>query len=398
MPTEVGTPVGEAVRATIGAEGGMLAAADGRLTVVIPAGALSADTALAIQPITNTAPGGRGQGYELSPDGQTFAEPVELRFRPNEDDLAGTALPFLNLELQEGEGYWQVLDADRDTGASTLSVTTAHFSHYSPSTTLSLVPSATSVEVESFKEFVVQFCSTSYRDQTTGRFATFCKTWQTPTAALVLGDWSVNGVKGGNSTLGVATYTGPGSMSYEAPEQVPSDNPVTISIDAIDNEKRPIAPLTSQVRITPKGNPYSGTATWTQGSWQGSGNGLKATATVEFQFAKKFTDWTDYTARGSIAVNVTSPDCKPLDLTLPLLTDEAFSRLTVYDESANDPATYRFLLDTQLVEVKLECTATRARSRAWPASRPESNAVTATLTQVHSSAPIAASAAARPES
>ena len=42
--------------ATIGAAGGTLASSDGRLSIRIPAGALAADTAVGIQPITATAP------------------------------------------------------------------------------------------------------------------------------------------------------------------------------------------------------------------------------------------------------------------------------------------------------------------------------------------------------
>jgi hypothetical protein len=49
----VGTPNGAAVTKTIGAAGGELASSDGRLTVQVPAGALSAETSLSIQPVTS---------------------------------------------------------------------------------------------------------------------------------------------------------------------------------------------------------------------------------------------------------------------------------------------------------------------------------------------------------
>src|SRR5882724_5183128 len=58
--TTIGTPVGNPVTGNIDASGGSLTSADGKLGLVIPPGALSASTAISIQAVTNTAPGGVG--------------------------------------------------------------------------------------------------------------------------------------------------------------------------------------------------------------------------------------------------------------------------------------------------------------------------------------------------
>jgi hypothetical protein len=56
----------------IGAAVGVVTSADGLATVTIPSGALAGDTHIGIQPDTNTAAGGRGVAYRLTPDGQRF--------------------------------------------------------------------------------------------------------------------------------------------------------------------------------------------------------------------------------------------------------------------------------------------------------------------------------------
>ena len=55
----------------------------------VPAGALASDTDITIQPITNTAWGGIGNGYRLTPDGLTFTQPVDLVFDVAPETLAG---------------------------------------------------------------------------------------------------------------------------------------------------------------------------------------------------------------------------------------------------------------------------------------------------------------------
>ena len=141
MPTGVGTPDGAAVSATIGAAGGSLTSDDGALTVTVPAGALAADTEVGIQAITNTAWGGLGPAYRLTPAGLDFATPVALGFAVSAELLAGTAPALLNVAYQDDQGFWFVPGASSyDAGAGTLTGTTTHFTDFSPIEQYRLMP------------------------------------------------------------------------------------------------------------------------------------------------------------------------------------------------------------------------------------------------------------------
>lgn len=82
-PPAAATPGG----ATIGAAGGVVVSADGRLTLTIPPGALSADVAIRVTAVTNEeVPEAlrvptSGPDYRLEPDGTTFAQPVKVEVR-----------------------------------------------------------------------------------------------------------------------------------------------------------------------------------------------------------------------------------------------------------------------------------------------------------------------------
>jgi len=48
------------------------------LAICIPAGALTNEQHITIQPLTNTSPGGKGIAYRLTPHGQQFSKPVKI--------------------------------------------------------------------------------------------------------------------------------------------------------------------------------------------------------------------------------------------------------------------------------------------------------------------------------
>src|SRR3954453_3032977 len=89
-PSPVGAIAGDAVSANIGAAGGIIASADKRITVTVPAGALTVDTTIGVQPIENTDAAGFGMAYRLTPDGQKFAKPVTVAFTYGNGDLDST--------------------------------------------------------------------------------------------------------------------------------------------------------------------------------------------------------------------------------------------------------------------------------------------------------------------
>ena len=95
--TPVGTPAGDPITKTIGISGGSIASPDSVMELVIPAGALPANTDITIQPVTNEAPGGIGLAYDLLPDGTTFSKPATLTFHYTDEDINGSLPEFLSI-------------------------------------------------------------------------------------------------------------------------------------------------------------------------------------------------------------------------------------------------------------------------------------------------------------
>lgn len=125
--TPKGTSTGNRYTQTVGADGGLVSSPDGMLVIDIPAGALSANTTIGIEPITNEAPLGAGGGYRLTPEGTEFAKPVTLTFKINEGLQPGLSW----IVTQKTDGTWLgCRNTDSDEAAQTLSVQTHHFSDW----------------------------------------------------------------------------------------------------------------------------------------------------------------------------------------------------------------------------------------------------------------------------
>ena len=88
-PTETGTPVGSAATKNIGSSGGTIISTDGKIELDIPAGALTGNTDITIQAITNNAPNGISNAYRFSPDKLKFSNPVTLKLHYTSDEGEG---------------------------------------------------------------------------------------------------------------------------------------------------------------------------------------------------------------------------------------------------------------------------------------------------------------------
>jgi hypothetical protein len=129
--TPEGTPVGTAITATIGSAGGTIQSTDQRIRIVIPAGALTTNQTISLQPITNNCPAGAGQAFRLTPHGITFAKPAAITFQYNETDLNGTAPELIRIAYQTDKGSWLAPAVKSiDTTARTVTVQTTHFSDW----------------------------------------------------------------------------------------------------------------------------------------------------------------------------------------------------------------------------------------------------------------------------
>ncbi|MBO9591527.1 MAG: hypothetical protein J7599_01375 [Niabella sp.] len=136
-----GTSTGAAVTKTIGPAGGTLQSGNGALTITIPQGALSAETLIGIEPVTNTNVAGIGGSYRLTPHGQQFAKPVMLTCSWAANADSAGLLQTLGMAFQEDDGVWKFVGANNSNLAQkTVSFNTTHFSDWSLMNRLSLAP------------------------------------------------------------------------------------------------------------------------------------------------------------------------------------------------------------------------------------------------------------------
>ncbi|GAB3326541.1 hypothetical protein GCM10027299_25680 [Larkinella ripae] len=130
--TEVGRPLAGLVSKTIGPEGGQIASADGKVQLVIPAGAVGEATNITIQPITNHAPNGIGRAYRFSPDGLQFKKPATLTFTYTDELVSANDADVLKVAYQGTDKIWHnVLGVQVHTQTKQISVPMPHFSDWS---------------------------------------------------------------------------------------------------------------------------------------------------------------------------------------------------------------------------------------------------------------------------
>lgn len=221
-PSAVGAPTGPAVTKVIGAAGGDLSSADGGVTVTIPAGALSADTPIGIQPIENTAPDAQAAAYRLSPAGQTFSQPVQISFAYTDADLDGTSLEAMGIAFQDDAGRWEwQAPSAVDPAAKRLSVTSTHFSDWTKIGGLQLRPRAATVNVKKSVTLTADICilrgagifylggCNEYGDELT------------TLAEVNPATWAVNGQTGGSPATGTVKG-GKASGVFTAPAKKPA--------------------------------------------------------------------------------------------------------------------------------------------------------------------------------
>jgi hypothetical protein len=108
----------------IGVSGGQLTSADGQVSIVVPAGAVGADTIFSVFPVASPPAGTVGSAYDLEPSGLVFAEPVTLTFQ---DDLADSTAVDLVIATYAG-GAWSAVPSTVSVSAGTVSAPVMHFS------------------------------------------------------------------------------------------------------------------------------------------------------------------------------------------------------------------------------------------------------------------------------
>ena len=256
-PTEKGKPDGVLVSQKIGKDGGTLISSDNKITLIIPEGALSSETLISIQPTTNFAKGSIGKSYELEPSGIQFQKPVTLVFSYTEKDMGGQSPKLMGVAWQNDKAEWKGLSKiTLDTVLKTITADITHFSAWVLGWAIFLEPEKTRIKVS--KDMIVFLTQREVQDAPGG--VTSEKIFKSDFRYQI--NWSVNGIPDGNSSVGKIVTVGTSlSRVYQAPAQVPGNNPVEIKLEITDI-KKPESGQNITIIVGPKN-----TVTWTEQVW-----------------------------------------------------------------------------------------------------------------------------------
>jgi hypothetical protein len=271
--TPVAAPEGVAITATIGPAGGTLESADKRLRVAIPAGALTTNQTISVQPLNqNHCPLGTGTAFRLLPHGLTFAKPATITVHYDEQDVNGSAPQLLRVAYQNEKGSWQSPASKAiDTTAHTVTVQTTHFSDWGLFHRMEVSPNHAFVTPgEEVKLRVLEIPINPYEKE---------DDQLVPFPILVSSKYIERWVLYGEGVLVHRQNEG----TYFTPKQMPADNPETVTVflnqsATIDGQVFKDLRLVSNIFVAPEGVSFQvGKDDWKTfpgGANVGSGNNL----------------------------------------------------------------------------------------------------------------------------
>ena len=223
--TPAGTPVGNPSKKVIDALGGEITSADGVVTVIIPAGAVSAAKEFSIQQVSKQLPSAVGDAYRLTPHGEQFNVPVKIIFKYKDQDLTNTLPEFLDVAFQDTKGSWQAMtNTVVDKPNKKLTVTTTHFSDWTYFKSIQLTPQEATVELGDvlWLKVTTTFPFVDPDDAPPGTTTIPVYTNPRPLRPDEIIGW---------------TYTGAGQLApetskalYTAPNQEPTVNPEAVAV------------------------------------------------------------------------------------------------------------------------------------------------------------------------
>ena len=362
LVTPVGSSIGTPVTQTIGSSGGAVAAGGVKLEVL--AGTVSSAN-ITLQPIEDTL-NGAGQGIAISSDAawSKYAK-ISFPISPSDDNPEG-----LGLAVQQADGSWRSLEPVKvDVAAGTI---TAGLDAVIGTSSTGRVRTQGGLNLRSvvkFNSFYLKPSKVTVKVGATQGLTAYAQVVQnikkdpkcgvappigaddlTPLCQLrevtreypftndkdgFTRAWLVNGVLGGNSTVGTVTKNGGSGAIYTAPTKKPSPDTVTVTfqsvnIDTLDS----VAPIAS-VKITDDViQTYSGSLSFSGSnsagvSYTGQGN-------VTWSLVEDLpNDLAKYEATGSLQATTTYEDCTPAAASVPVA-----GTMIVYDPvrgGAGDP-------------------------------------------------------------
>jgi hypothetical protein len=244
-PTAVGTPIGDKISQSIGSGGGVIRTADGKVSLTIPAGALSQTTTISLQPIENKAFMGIGSAYEFSPDGLKFAKPAQLTIKYEAGSLDGTSPEAIGIAFQDEKRAWQGTAAKVNISQGTFTASVPHFSSWAFFKYYSLTPESMNLAPSKVQKLEVVYLKGSVHDPDLLN--------RPPMAgdddliapliapkllkASQVKNWRVNGEDAGNRfneiTGGLTLLDQGAAAEYKAPSKVPAKpyNPIAVSVE-----------------------------------------------------------------------------------------------------------------------------------------------------------------------
>jgi len=259
--------------ATIGPAGGSIRSSDGRLTLRIPAGALTLNVVASVETsATNDAPQGSGASYAISPGDLDFAKPATLVFRYDSEDLAGSSSGALGLAFQSG-GRWYVatggavnaaertltvpitsiVPAAETASSSPQPLAAPSNAFWAPFTSLRIVASSRGAIPTGGRANLGVHGTTRF--SSSGRSRPGSSPLSEPANLADLHYvWFVNGVVLGDSTVGRIDVSDHGwNVHYTAPPSCPPGNPVSIAVKIWSDRSYPVAVwLILNFRILPR--------------------------------------------------------------------------------------------------------------------------------------------------
>jgi hypothetical protein len=270
------------------------------LRIDVPAGALTSNVTITLQPVTNTAPGGFQSTYRLGPAGQTFATPVTLTFTYPTDVAESADVASTTVASQQADGTWLPATTTRDQATGALRVSVTHFSDWTVISNLWIDPPFAAVDLGNTRAFTANICPRSL-------VVSQCVTNASGTGVSLA--WSVNGVAGGNSALGTVTSSGT-QATYRAPSTAPPNHRVTLGVRATPSSGGAAMLATAIVSVGAQKS-WTGTVELTQTiSLGGATTTVKSIANVSYR-------WNAgqdlYTPNGNVSIdyNMSNPAINP---------------------------------------------------------------------------------------
>jgi len=229
--TEIGKPDGEKTEMKIDKDGGSIISSDGKMKIIIPAGAVSKKTTFSIQPATNLMPNGSGKSYQMEPSGIIFQVPLQIIFYYTDAETKGNSPELLAIAVQDDKGQWLTPNkVTTDTIAKIIKAEILHFSSYVLYEVASIYPESARLKVNGSLRLRI----TDVGHFTGGEVHTYVNGIEVQQPLKVKTRsaevWKVNGIEKGNSTVGLISASQDYTAIFQAPAQVPSQNPVAVTV------------------------------------------------------------------------------------------------------------------------------------------------------------------------